>query len=443
MEDVRHFVLQSFGCKVNQYESQALREAWTAGGWRESSLEKADVVCVNTCAVTAGAVADARGAIRKIRRNHPEARIIVTGCAARLLDAETGRLPGVGLVTAQEAKAELLHLAENPQTAPPVEKFAYPPFRVAGYGRSRAVCKVQDGCSHRCAYCIVPLTRGPSRSRAKEETLAEVRRFLAAGFQEIILNGINLAQYGKDFASREAHDFWDLVAFLETSLAPEWAGRVRLRLSSLEPGQLGAKALDILGKSALVAPHLHVSLQSGSRAVLRRMGRGHYNPDKLPLFFRELAAVFPRYGLGADILSGFPGETDDDAAQTTALVKSLPFTYAHIFPYSRRPGTPAAAWREQVSGAVKKERAAALRRLVETKKQAFLRDCVSLPEVTIAWEDSAIPGGVNEFYADCRFAAGDIPPGASRRALVRAKPVSAQDGYLLVQALEQINNAIL
>ncbi len=452
------FTLVTLGCKVNQYESHALREAWLARGLVEASrIADADFVCVNSCAVTARAVADVRAAVRRAGRDAPRAAVILTGCAARLLRDELADLPAGTVVIPQASKADLLslnllshragrgtdpHGVESPEAAPPgppePSPPCYPPFAVAGYDRSRALVKVQEGCSHRCTYCIVPLTRGPSRSRPLRDTLAEVRRLLDAGFREITLSGINLAQYGRD--SAPPHDFWDLTAHLDAALAPEWAGRARLRLSSLEPGQLGPKALDTLAKAALVAPHIHLSLQSGSSSVLRRMGRGHYDPAALPDFCAALARIWPRFGLGADILSGFPGETDAEALETETLVKALPFTYAHVFPYSPRPGTPAASWPGQADARVKKTRSARLRRLLAGKKEAFLRGCLSLPRVFVACEGSANPdgesmadaGGVNEFYSDCLFAPSARPAPELRRSLVPARPAGVDKGRLLV-----------
>ncbi len=452
MTDTHVFHLTTLGCKVNQYESQALREAWTARGMAETDdAARAGTVCVNTCAVTAKAVADGRAAVRRANRENPEAAIIVTGCAAQVLGNEFWKLPGVALVVPQAAKASLLRSGEGALSRSSGRAGSgrdpwggtagtpYPPFSINGYDRSRAVLKVQDGCSHRCTYCIVPLTRGKSRSRPPGETLGEARRLLAAGFRELVLNGINLAQYGRDFA--EPHDFWDLVAFLDRELAPEWAGRARIRLSSLEPGQLGEKALDVLGGSALVAPHLHLSLQSGSRDVLRRMGRGHYDPEILPGFCRALAGIFPRFGLGADILAGFPGESAEEAAATEAFCQELPFSYAHVFPYSRRPGTPAAQWPGQVDDAVRKERAARLRAVFAAKKQRFLEWCAARPHMRVACEgsenglDKAV-SGVNEYYVECRFADGHEPEPSRRRSLVPVTPAGLGDGWVWVKRAE-------
>lgn len=432
------FALLTLGCKVNQYESHALRERWENAGRAESAdISGAETIVVNSCAVTAKAVADVRAAIARAHRAAPDARIIVTGCAAQVFAEELAALPGVSEVVPQSAKESLLGIwdGERPgesRSAPSVSGTPYPAFSLSGYDRARAVLKVQDGCSHHCAYCIVPRARGASRSRALDETLAELRRLLEAGFREITVNGVNLAQYGRDFAGDAGgkHDFWDLVRLLEKEFAPEWAGRARLRMSSLEPGQLTDKALAVIADSRLLAPHIHVSLQSGSASVLQRMGRGHYTADGLPLFFERLREIWPQFGLGADILTGFPGESDDEALATEALCRALPFSYAHVFPYSRRPGTRAAAMEGQLPHAVKKERAARLRAVIAAKKEAFLTQCAALPSVTVALESVTRGRGVNEFYVDCIFAAS---PAVPARSLVRAVPEGIKDGKLIVR----------
>ena len=426
------FAIITLGCKVNQYESHALREAWLAQGHREvADAALADLVCINSCAVTAKAVADVRAAVRRVHRASPNSRIVLTGCAAQVLQEELAALPGVSLLVPQQEKqtlnifptAALSVTAKSPSPA-------FPPFSVSGYDRSRAMLKIQDGCSHRCTYCIVPLTRGPSHSRQREETLAEARRLLAAGFRELSVNGVNLSQYGRDLSP--PHDFWDLLAFLEQELTPEWAGTARLRISSLEPGQLGAKALDILGNSRLIAPHLHLSLQSGSPEVLKRMGRGHYDPGMLEGFFQDLTRIWPLFGLGADLLTAFPGETEEQFGETLALCRVLPFSYAHVFPYSRRPGTPAADWTGQLAPGIKKQRAAVLRGCIADKKTAFLQRSLSLSQVLVVCEATGA-AGVNEFYTDCLFSSP--PADSAPRSLIPAKPVAVEKDRLVVLAL--------
>ena len=428
----------TLGCKVNQYETHALREAWLAAGHVEAlDIADAEYIFVNSCAVTAKAVADVRSAVHRANRAAPQAAIVVTGCAAQVMRDDLASLPGVVLVTPQSEKALLREFtpSNNMPRAKKNAQSAFPPFSISSYDRSRAVLKVQDGCSHRCAYCIVPLARGPSRSRPPREAAAEAHRLLEAGFRELIVNGVNLSQYGGDI--RPPLDFWDLLHFLERELAPEWHGEARLRLSSLEPGQLTQKALDTLSASRLVAPHIHLSLQSGSPVILRRMGRGHCSPALLEVFFRQLHSIWPLFGLGADILTGFPGETEENAMETKDLCAALPFTYGHVFPYSPRPGTAAAAWPDQISGAVRKKRAAELRDLFSRKQHEFLVHSLSLPRVHVAREGGASAGGINEYYSDCVFTAR--PAGFAHRSLTPARPVGISPGGKLEVTARQGN----
>ncbi|MEG6506582.1 MiaB/RimO family radical SAM methylthiotransferase [Nitratidesulfovibrio sp. 1201_IL3209] len=447
------FFALTLGCKINQYETEAVREAWLARGWREAADPAgADVLLINSCAVTARAVADVRQAVARLHRAAPHGRIVVTGCAAQVLREDMAALPGVADVVGQQAKVSLLRYdpekgaagaggdevdGSEDASAPDA---VFPAFRIDGFTRSRPVLKVQDGCSHRCTYCIVPLARGAARSRDPREALAEARRLLDAGFRELIVSGVNLRQYGRDLPGG-GPDFWDLLAFLERELAPQWAGRARLRISSLEPGQLGGHALDVLAESRLVAPQLHLSLQSGSPGVLRRMGRAHYRPEPLLDFARELAEVWPLFGLGADILTGFPGETDGEFRETLDFVDALPLTYAHVFPYSRRPGTPAAAMQGQLSQEVKKRRAAKLRGAVAAKKSAFLHRLLNEPQLLVAPEGARGLKGVCEYYAECRFAGGRSPAagqggdGVGSGELVAVRPLAVERDGLLVETV--------
>lgn len=464
------FFLATLGCKVNQYESHALREAWLAHGCTEvAQPEVADVVLVNSCAVTAGAVADVRSAVRRLHRLAPQARIVITGCAAEVLGPEMAALEGVTRVVPQHDKALLLQLpvlgvqgaqaSQNSQAgdsaavageasvgvpdqhAPPMHDIAaFPPFQVSGYDRSRAIVKVQDGCSHRCTYCIVPSTRGKARSRPVQEALAEIERLLEAGFREIGINGVNLRQFGRDLTP--AVDFWDFMERVEERFAPVWAGRMRLRISSLEPGQLTDKALMCLQHSTIIAPQLHLSLQSGSPAVLRRMGRGHYDPNQATTFMQALAKVRPVWGLGADIIAGFPGETDAEFAETMTLCQALPLSYAHVFAFSKRPGTPAASMMGQVAGDVKKARTAALRALVATKATAFMAAQCQLPVVYVVPEGhkqergsvASDVQGVNEYYAECRFTGPVLLP--QDGSFVAGRPVGAEGATVLLEPVE-------
>ena len=410
----------TLGCKINQYETQAITEAWRAGGFESTEqAAEADVILVNSCAVTAHAVADLRKTVRKLHRENPEAGIIVTGCAAQVLREELAELPGVMRVVPQADKAELLQ--------PHAETFS-----ISDYPRARAVVMVQDGCSHGCTYCIVPLTRGPSRSRAVAKILDEAEHLLESGFRELILSGVNLRQFGRDLPGQP--DFWDLLRLMEQRLAPAFAGRARLRLSSVEPGQLGDKALETLAVSRLICPHLHLSLQAGDPGVLRAMGRGHYHPRQAEEFLERLREVWPLFGLGADLLTGFPGETEAQFATTLEFCRRLPLSYAHVFPYSSRPGTAAAKMRGKVPVEEKKRRAALLRALVAKKKAAFLQRLSVEPRLNVLVQDKA-GNGVCEFYSSCVFASPSKL--AQPRAMVAVRPVRVGKGKIWVEPVSK------
>ncbi len=434
MKKPARFHIATLGCKVNQYESQAIREAWISKGCEETAdPTQADCILINSCAVTAEAVRDLRRATRKMHRENNQAAIVIAGCAGEIHAQELQELPGVAQVVPQSRKDEL-----RSWFGPAFSEST--PEAIAGYPRARAVVKVQDGCSHGCTFCIVPLTRGPSRSREPQAILEEIHRLFTAGFCEASLSGVNLRHYGRELAP--AMDFWDLLSYLENGLK-EWRGKARLRLSSLDPGQIAPgqlypKALETLAQSRLVCPHLHLSLQSGSPEILRRMGRGHYQPQQILEFLEQLATIWPVHGLGADLLMGFPGESDAHFQETLSFCEVLPLTYAHVFPYSPRPGTAAAEFPNQTSDAEKKERAARLRGLAQEKKQSFLHRLARLESVNVVVQGTApplgmplgAPLGLNEYYAECRFTAPY--PELEAKTMVRATPVAVGQGYLTV-----------
>lgn len=423
------FYLMTFGCKVNQYETQSIREAWQARGGEEvATPAEADVVLVNSCAITAGGERDARNALYRAGREAPQARRILTGCAAALVAARIPDAVMPDVILPPQEKYRLLQGPSPAALAP--SSCSYPPFAITRSVRARPVVKVQDGCSHRCTYCIVPSRRGPSRSREPQEVLTELRTLLAAGYRELVLSGINLHQYGRDMPS--GIRFWDLLELVEKELAPQWAGRARLRISSLEPSQLTGRGLELLCSSRLVCPQLHLSLQSGSPAVLRRMGRGHTRLPGLREALRTLADAWPVMGLGADILMGFPGETEGQVQETLEFVESLPLTYAHVFSYSPRPGTAAARFSGQLPHKEKQRRSAAVRELVARKRQRFLQRQLALPRMYLALEDGDRKRGVNEYYIPCRVAA--LPARAT--GLVAVRPLAPDGEGLLVECLD-------
>ena len=418
----RTFHMTTLGCKINQYETQALREGWTGLGLTPvADPGQAQVILVNSCAVTARAVADLRGVVRALHRQAPDARILITGCAAQIVGEELLTLPGVVRVVGHKDKAAL---ALGPEAEAPGDRPVWPPLAIRNFERARAVVKIQDGCSHRCTYCVVPLSRGPSVTRPFDQVVDEISRLFSAGFRELVLSGVNLGHIGRDLPG--GPDFWDLLGLIESEIGPEWAGRARLRVSSLEPGQLGAKALDTLSAARLICPHLHLSLQSGSPEVLRRMGRGHYRPGQVLDFLADLRGIWPLFGLGADLLAGFPGETEAHCQETLDFVAALPLTYAHVFPYSARPGTPAATFPGQVPGPERTARAARLRQAAEAKKRDFARKLLDQETLTMVVEDSVsgLASGVCEFYVSCHLEQdGNEPP---RRSLVQVRPVQVR-----------------
>lgn len=443
------FLILTFGCKVNQYESQALREHWQAcGGVETDEPAQADIALINSCAITARAERDARAALYRLEREAPQCRRILTGCSAALLAADPKLRALCHAVIPVRDKSLLLadprglagmtaaaQTAAMAGTAQPVGT-AYPPFHIQGFRRARPVLKVQEGCTHRCTYCIVPSMRSVSSSRPVAEAVAEARRLLEAGYRELMISGINLLLYGRDF--QEPADFWSLMAALERELAPEWAGRARLRISSLEPKQLRGRGLELLAESRMLCPHLHISLQSGSPAVLRRMGRGHYRPEMLTDAVAQLSRAWPRFALGADILMGFPGEEEAHVRETLALVDALPFTYAHVFPYSRRPGTAADRFPNQVPQPEKAARAARVRERIREKQLAFWQRTVQeQPDLLIALDcpehhqAGSTGKGIDQCYVPCQL---ENAP-ACGHGLVRARAVSVTPEGIVARRL--------
>ncbi len=401
------YYIQNFGCKVSQYESQAMREAWQKkfNAIEVDSPDEADILCIASCAVTREGVTDARQLCNKWRRNFSDKQIIVTGCAVEI--AKEDFIQANSCVT---QKARHVLLEKNPleldEYYPPEKQLSYPPFEINSFKRSRAVIKVQEGCSHLCSYCIVPYTRGPSRSRDLESILQEVGRLLHAGFREIVLSGINLRQYNFN-----ALDFWDVLTAIQEKFAHDWEGKARLRLSSLEPAQLDDKGIKCLTLSKLIAPHLHLSIQSGSQRVLEKMRREHYSLHDIQKSLEKLSTKWPLYGLGADFVMGFPSESEEEFLQTLDFVSNVPLTYAHVFPYSQRPGTLADKMQGQIAKHVKQERAAKVRELISQKQKTFLEKVLAeKKELFLSFdmhenEDKLYYEGIDQYYNSCRLTA--------------------------------------
>jgi len=409
------FHIENFGCRAARADGEAVAAHLRAEGHSALHADDAEVVVVNTCSVTAEADRAARAFIRRAHRRNPLARIVVTGCYAQRAPAELASLPGVAAIVGNSHKAlapelissllnpaqplhspELIQIvsasALNQRSAPPQvaqvldDRFAHSFLeeeQVAPGLQTRPNLKIQEGCSNRCTFCVIPFTRGPSRGLPHAVVLKQVRGFIAAGGNEMVLSGINLGRWGSDFAARST------LAALVRQLLAETA-LPRLRLSSIEPMDWDADLIALLaefGPSARLARHVHLPLQSGSDAVLRRMHR-RYRPwhytEKVEALLR---AAGPELTLGADVMAGFPGETDAEFDQTLAFLRSLPFGYLHLFPFSPRPGTPGEALHaaSPVPQPVVEERMTRLRSLAQELSLAHRRQFPSqtLPAITL------------------------------------------------------------
>jgi threonylcarbamoyladenosine tRNA methylthiotransferase MtaB len=359
--------ITTLGCKVNQYESRALEEALAARGHAVVAFgDPADAVVVNSCTVTHRSDRGVRSLVRRARRQNPGARIAVTGCYAQVAPEELRAL-GVDLVVGSADKQRLPELLEAGLGGVQVQEWGSPsalgPEPVTRFGdRARAFFKVQDGCEAFCAYCIVPHARGPSRSLPRREVRAGFARLHGADYDEVVLTGVHLGNWGRDL--NPPRRFEELLDAAEASGVP------RVRLSSLEPGELTPQVVARLAASEVLCPHLHVPLQAGSDRTLAAMGRP-YTVAAFAEAVRGAATAIPWLCLGCDVIVGFPGEGDAEFAATERLLEALPVSYLHVFPFSPRRSTPAWGMEPKVAAPVIKKRARRLRALSRRKRQAF------------------------------------------------------------------------
>ena len=370
------FFVQNFGCRATQADGAALESLLSAKGLqavRERST--ADLVVLNTCTVTASADEDVRQTIRRVHRENAAARILVTGCYAQRAPEELAAMPGVEWVVGNSHKSRIGDLVT---TAPyhgnilvgdifAQHDFLSAPVQDAAGDRTRPNLKIQDGCNNRCAFCIIPFVRGQSRSAPAQQVVEQVRS-LAARYREIVLSGINLGRWGREPGS--AMRLADLIRLLLAETPVE-----RLRLSSIEPMDLSDDLLGLMATSPRIAKHVHAPLQSGSDRILRLMHR-KYRPYHYATRVRKARALMPDAAIGADVMAGFPGETDAEFEESRRFIEAMPFTYLHVFTYSERPGTPAAEDRNQVPVSVRKERNRILRDLAAAKNRAFRESMV-------------------------------------------------------------------
>jgi len=349
----------TFGCRLNAFESEVMRGL---------AHDAADTVIVNTCAVTAEAERHARQTIRRLSRERPEARIVVTGCAAQIDPAAWSSLPGVHRVLGNTEKLLPESWADGAgslvgdiMTARETAAHLVTEFP----GRARAFVQVQQGCDHRCTFCVIPFGRGPNRSVPIGAVVAQVRTLVEAGFQEVVLTGVDIASYGPDLPGRPG------LGQLVRRLLAQVPELPRLRLSSLDPAAIDADLWRLIAEEPRLMPHLHLSLQAGSAMILKRMKRRHSPTDAAAVIERARAAR-PGIAVGADLIAGFPTETDALFQETLDFVEAHGLPFLHVFPFSERPGTPAARM-PAVPKPVRKERAARLREAGKTASRDFFK----------------------------------------------------------------------
>jgi threonylcarbamoyladenosine tRNA methylthiotransferase MtaB len=403
---VATFYVANFGCRATQADGAAIERQFREHGLdRAGEPETAGIVVLNTCTVTAAADHDARAAVRRIHRKNPKARIVVTGCYAQRAPEEIAALPGVSSVIGNSHKHQLAEIAllapyiSDGESGPSQSGFvpitqltpdaqgqrsalrspifvsdifahtelqAAPVFEAANE-RTRPNLKVQDGCDNRCSFCVIPYVRGHSRSLPLAEVIREVEALVSAGYREVVISGINLGRWGRDLSGSAASRFEHLVRAILNETALQ-----KLRISSVEPMDWSDELIHQVANSPRIAKHAHVPMQSGSDAVLRRMHR-KYRPWHYREKIEQIHAAMPDAAIGADVMTGFPGETDAEFEETRRQIEELPFTYLHVFTYSARPGTPAASMFNQVPTQVARERNRILRDLSETKRLAFMQ----------------------------------------------------------------------
>lgn len=349
----------TFGCRLNAYESEVIRRNATQAGL-------SDAVVVNTCAVTAEAERQARQTIRRLRRERPKSKLIVTGCAAQITPDRYAAMDEVDAVIGNEEKLApetFAQLGDAPLVGDIMTVSETAGHLIEGFdGRSRAFLQIQNGCDHRCTFCIIPFGRGPSRSVSAVEVIAQANRLYENGYREVVLTGVDIGDYGKDLETPST--IVELVEELLGALPSD----MRVRITSIDPVEVSARLIDLYARDDRLQPHWHLSVQSGDDMVLRRMARRHRRADVLRVA-KALRAARPDTVIGADFIAGFPTETEAQSANTLALVEEADLALLHVFPYSAREGTAAAkmpAWPK----AVRRDRAAALRRAGERQRRA-------------------------------------------------------------------------
>jgi threonylcarbamoyladenosine tRNA methylthiotransferase MtaB len=430
------FHLINFGCRASHADGAAIKKQLMVKGFSEADPEASEVAVLNTCTVTAAADAEVRQVIRRIHRTNPDCKILVTGCYAQRAADEIAKLPGVTWVIGNSHKHALVNILSGSTSAAAdslpisvdkeggdgaaptdVEPLSSQPLVLVGeigdtfhfapvFGddRTRPTLKIQDGCNARCSFCVIPHVRGESRSMEPDKVIEQVRELEQNGYKEIVLSGINLGSYGRDLDRRV-----NFLGLVERILRD--TGIPRMRISSIEPMDVGRELIELVATEPRVAHHFHVPLQSGSNKILRMMNRRYWTIQ----YAERILAIrerMPNCGIGADVMTGFPGETEADHAESLRFIESLPFTYLHIFPYSARPGTPAAASSEQVDGRRIHERVREMKSLIAAKRGRFLHAQIGqrLSTVVLNRVQDGAPAALSSNYLQVSLPGAEVIP---------------------------------
>ena len=448
MTDSR-YAIHTMGCKLNFYDSEVIGTAFEKEGFiRSDDIYSADLLLLNSCTVTNNSDAEARNLIRKFRRRNPNGFLVVTGCYAQAKKEDVEAMQEVDFVTTNVNKYDVTPIirAFKGAAEPHFEDHDIMEKRPAEYrllekfdAKTRAFVKIQDGCNLRCAYCIIPFVRGNNRSVPLDAVLEQIERLEQGGVREVVLTGIHIGTWGRDFQPKR--EFADLIQALDESSLKTW-----IRISSLDSPEIPDRLIETIKQSRKIVPHLHIPLQSGHNETLKRMARG-YTVEQFAERVQRLKQEIPPICLGADVIVGFPGETEEEFMGTEAFLKSIPMDYLHVFPYSNRSGTRASQMKNQVNGRVIKNRARILREFSGERRRAHeLRHHGSRREaILIRHKDAETPlMALTDNYLECgipalelkRFAAMYGPVHAGQRVQVEIRtrdqsPPSAQPVAIL------------
>lgn len=428
----------TLGCKVNTYESEAMLKLFQADGYQEVNFkEKADVYVINTCTVTNTGDSKSRQMIRKAIRQNPHAIVCVVGCYSQVASEEVIAIEGVSVVLGTQYRQRIVEFVKE------YEKIKQPVIHIADVMKlttfedldideftknTRAFLKIQDGCNNFCTYCIIPYARGRVRSRKPESVLRQAQKLVDHGFVEIVLTGIHTAGYGQDL---ENYSFYDLLVDLTTKVR----GLKRLRISSIEMSQISHEIIDLIATSPLVVEHLHIPIQAGCDATLKRMNR-HYTTSEFADKLNELKTKLPTLSVTTDVIVGFPGETDEEFEMTYDWIQEMHFNQLHVFPYSKRQGTPAAKMKDQIDGLIKHERVKKLMELSTQLQSEFASEQIGkVLEVLIEERHGDYMIGHASNYLKVRV----MLPDSSIGHIYEVK-IEAQDGVELIGSVVSEKN---